>query len=255
MTSADRFVQTDFGRIHYIDEGAGEVILLTHSGGASLHEFDDVVEDLSKRARVIAWDVPGHGDSAPATQHYSFHDYARAAVGLLDALGIEKAHVAGCSLGGMLSITLAAHYADRLGKAVIIDAQLRRKEWWAENWAWIEDMFAETVQPWDKVAPRFRALDDKTFRQWNIDRQKAGTHAMIDVLWAAREYDLLEDLGAMKVPVMMMAGAVGPTIDSLDEFRSRVTGGRVEIFEDCGHFLMIDKPAEFQRVLLDFLEI
>lgn len=249
----DRFVETAYGRIHYVDAGSGEVILLTHSGGASLHEFDENIERLARRARVIAWDVPGHGDSAPFAGHLTFHDYAKAAVGLLDALGIARAHVAGCSLGGILSVMMAAHYADRVGKAVIIDAQLRPGQWWADNWHWIEDMFSETVQPRDKVAPRFRSLTDAVYRQWNIDRSKAGVRTMIDVLWAVREYDLLADLGKAKVPMMMIAGGVGPAIDSVGEFSARVAGGRLEIMEGCGHFLMLDEPEEFERILLDFL--
>lgn len=251
----DRFVETAFGRIHYVECGEGEVILLTHSGGASLHEFDENIERLSARARVIAWDVPGHGDSRPSTGHISMHDFAQAAVAFLDALGVERAHVAGCSLGGIVSIVLAAHYPDRIGKAVIIDAQLRPCQWWADNWNWIEDMFSEVVQPREKVAARFRNLTDALYRQWNIDRAKAGVRTMIDVLWAAREYDLLADLERMKVPTMMIAGAVGPAVDSLDEYRNRVPGGRLEIMADCGHFPMLDDPERFERLLLDFFEL
>ncbi|GAA1248900.1 3-oxoadipate enol-lactonase [Prauserella halophila] len=248
------FVETEYGRVHYVDHGAGPTLLLAHSGGTSLHEFDDNVERLAGNRRVIVWDLIGHGDSAPHTRHLSVHDHARAAIALLDQLGVQRTSVAGCSIGGTLAVELGASFSERVDKAIIIDTQLRPQQWWADNWDWIESMFAELVQPFDTVAPRFRELTPELFHRWNVDRQKAGVHSMVDILWAVRDYDLVEAMSRLAVPAMAVLGADGPSIDCLEEFRRLLPGGRVEVLPGCGHFPMIDDPRTFEALLTGFLE-
>lgn len=249
------FVRTEYGRIHYVDVGAGPPIVLTHSGGASLYEFEHNIERLARRGRVIAWDLPGHGDSAPFTADLSVQDYTAAAVGLLDALAIERAHFVGASIGGFMAIEMGASHPDRVNKLVIVDTQVRPQDWWVQNWAMVEGMFTEVVQPFLTVAPRFKALSAAAYRRWNIDRSKAGARSMMGVVWAARNYDALGQIAKVKGPVMALLGGVGPSIDCTNTFRQRLPHGRLEIVEGCGHFPMIDEPEIFVDLLVDFLEL
>ena len=73
------------GRTHYLEAGAGPVIILMHSNGNSTYEYEDVLPILSKSYRVIAVDYPGHGDSEPLKRHYSVGDYADFTVAFIDA--------------------------------------------------------------------------------------------------------------------------------------------------------------------------
>ena len=63
MHASDRFAETRMGRIHYLEAGEGPVLMLMHSNGASAYEYEFVIDELAKRYRVIAWDMPGQGDS------------------------------------------------------------------------------------------------------------------------------------------------------------------------------------------------
>lgn len=251
----EKFVQTRYGRIHYIEDGTGAPILLTHSGGASLHEFDYNFAQLAGLGRVIAWDLPGHGDSAPFTIDLSMQDYAAVTMELMDALEIERAHFVGASIGGFMAIELGANHAGRFDKLVIVDTMIRPNQWWVDNWAMVEGMFTEVVQPFPTVAPRFKALSVEVYRRWNIDRVKAGARSMMGVVWAAREYDGLKQLAKVKCPVMTILGGIGPAIDCADTYRHLTPHGRLEIVPAGGHFLMIDEPDVFVDLLADFLEL
>jgi 3-oxoadipate enol-lactonase len=251
----ETFAQTRYGRIHYVEAGVGAPILLTHSGGSSLYEFDLNFKRLARMGRVIAWDLPGHGDSAPFTADLSVEDYTAAAIALLDALSIERAHFVGASIGGFMAMELGASHPERVDKLVIVDTQLRTKQWWVQNWAMVEGMFCEVAQPYVAVAPRFKALSPEVYRRWNIDRAKAGARSMMGVVWAAREFDAMGQAAKVKRPVMTMLGGVGPSLDCADDFCRLLPHGRLEIVAGCGHFPMIDEPEIFVDLLADFLEL
>ncbi len=63
MHAHDHFVDTRLGRLHYLEAGYGPALILAHSNGASAYEYEFVIDELARRYRVIAWDMPGQGDS------------------------------------------------------------------------------------------------------------------------------------------------------------------------------------------------
>src|SRR4051812_15267813 len=82
--------------------------------------WDPQVPVLAERFRVVTYDTRGHGDSPAPAGQYSIDDLADDVVALLDRLGVERAHVAGLSLGGMTALRLAARNPGRLlGLAVL----------------------------------------------------------------------------------------------------------------------------------------
>jgi pimeloyl-ACP methyl ester carboxylesterase len=70
------FVQTKHGRLHYLEAGKGPTLVLLHSNGASAFQYEQVLPGFAERSRVLALDMPGHGDSDPITRHYSIEAYA-----------------------------------------------------------------------------------------------------------------------------------------------------------------------------------
>lgn len=110
--------------IHYVDIGSGEPLMLLHGGGpgaGGLTNYSRNLEALGARYRVIVPDLPGYGGSSkepiPGPR---FAAYADAMLGLLDGLGIAKAHVVGNSLGGGTAIKMALEAPQRLGKLILM---------------------------------------------------------------------------------------------------------------------------------------
>jgi 3-oxoadipate enol-lactonase len=249
----DRFAQTNQGRIHWLEAGSGDALILLHSNGCSAHEFQQVFEPLAKQFRVIAWDMPGHGDSDPITRHYRIADYADAVVGLMDALGIGQAWVAGASIGGLICVELGAVHPTRLKGVVIVEAMSKPEAEWKAQWPRIEATFGADVQSFDEVRPRFRDLTPQTHARWNIDRAKAGVWTMMDVMWAIREYDVTQRSRAIRSPSAVIWGEVGPVKDTIERWRAALPDSPCVMLPGCGHFPMIDDPEGFQQALLDCL--
>jgi pimeloyl-ACP methyl ester carboxylesterase len=107
-------VAADNTGLAYRRSGAGEPLLLIHANGMSRVAWDPVLPSLEPRFDVIAIDLPGHGESATMPSHLAPAPpgFARVFAALLDRLGIERAHVAGNSLGGWTALELA-----KLGRA------------------------------------------------------------------------------------------------------------------------------------------
>lgn len=239
------FKQTRFGRLHYAEKGAGDPLLLLHSNGCSRHEFDETIEELSAHYRCIAWDMPAHGDSEGTSHHLSVADYAHAVVAFMDAMGIERAHVCGASIGGHVCAVLGANFADRITSLVIAEAALRTGEQWADQWQMIETMFSIPQQGEEELAPRVRNVTPALLERWNIDRGKAGAWRMMDVMWALREFDAYSHFARIQSPWSAIIGTEGPCFQNKADYEQLLCGAPITVMENAGHFPMIDDPAAF----------
>jgi pimeloyl-ACP methyl ester carboxylesterase len=117
-----RFLDTRSGRTHVLDVGRGDVILLAHGSGRSVADWQEgLSQRLARSHRVIAFDDYGFGLSD--REHgwrYGNALWEQQAIDVLDALGIERAVVAGHSAGGVVAATLAADHPDRIRGAVLM---------------------------------------------------------------------------------------------------------------------------------------
>ncbi len=109
-------------RMRYLDWGGdGAPVLALHGLASSAHWYDIVAPLLRDRFRIIAPDQRGHGQTTQASDGYDWRSVASDAVGLLDALGIERAIVFGHSWGGNVAVSTAAHFPERVSALVMID--------------------------------------------------------------------------------------------------------------------------------------
>lgn len=239
------FVTTAFGRNHYVREGDGLPLVLLHSNGNSLHEYDGVRAALAQDFELIVADMPGQGDSDPLTRHLSIDDYADAVVALLDALRVERTIVMGASVGGCIAASLGARPADRIAGLGIIETQYRSRQWWAQNWPAIERMFSITAQTVAQIEARFHTSATELVERVNIDRHKAGGFSMMSAMWAIREFDIRAAVAKITTPTLLLFGTDGPTFETAEEFRSSLPAASFEVIAGAGHFPMIDHPHEF----------
>jgi 3-oxoadipate enol-lactonase len=106
-------------RLWYEVTGTGEPVLQLHGSGMGHLNFSPATPILSQTFSCIDYDQRGYGESDKPEQHYDMEVWADDAVAVLDALGIERAHVHGISMGGMIAILMAGKYPDRVQSVVI----------------------------------------------------------------------------------------------------------------------------------------
>ena len=112
--------------------GAGPDMLLLHGLGATKSSFFDTAAALSRRYTVHALDLPGFGGSSkPATAPYGAPYAARAVIGTMDALQIERAHLVGNSMGGRVAIEVGLQRPDRVGGIALLSPAVAfmRRDW------------------------------------------------------------------------------------------------------------------------------
>lgn len=128
-----RFASTRRARLSLVEAGDGPPILALHGLGATKGSFLPTVAGLSRRFRTIALDLPGFGDSSkPIAAAYDANFFAAACIELLDALGLERVHLLGNSLGGRVALEIALRHPDRVGRLALLAPALawRRPRPW-----------------------------------------------------------------------------------------------------------------------------
>jgi 3-oxoadipate enol-lactonase len=241
----EAFADLPTGRIHYAEAGHGEPLILLHSNGCSIFEFQFVIEDLAQEHRVLALDLPGQGDSDPLTCHWTYDMYADAVVAWMDVLGIKRASIVGTSIGGVVCLALGKRHPDRIRSLLLVETPIRSGEAWSKRWFTVESNFALPVQPFEAVTSRIRNMTPELHKRWNVDRSKAGSHTMMDAMWAVREYDSLGVLAELDVPTFAILGSNGPVGDGLEPLEKKIGKDNIAVMQNCGHFPMIEEPSEF----------
>ncbi len=117
-----RFLNVDGVRVHYTDEGQGPVLVLLHGVMASLHTWDGWVDELRAHYRIVRVDLPGFGLSSRLPGHHYHPDYAIPFLERVrEALDITGFHLAGNSMGGLMSWLYAVRYPQHVNKLVLLD--------------------------------------------------------------------------------------------------------------------------------------
>jgi pimeloyl-ACP methyl ester carboxylesterase len=120
------FVQAQGTRIAYDEAGTGPAVVLCHAGIADRRMWTGPYEALAGAARVVRFDWRGYGGSGPATEPHALHTDLLA---LLDALDIDRAVLAGCSVGGAAALDTALAAPDRVAGLVLVSPGLSGHSW------------------------------------------------------------------------------------------------------------------------------
>jgi pimeloyl-ACP methyl ester carboxylesterase len=153
------YAETPLGQLHYVEQGAGEPILLLHQTPRSSDEFADVLPFLAGERRAIAMDMPGFGSSAGLPPPQTIEGMAGGALALLDALGLPAAAILGHHTGAAVAIEIAAAAPQRVTALVLSSAP------------WIDEAY--------RAAHRNGGVVDE------VERDPAGGH--LTRLWHFRE--------------------------------------------------------------------
>ncbi|MGW5556338.1 alpha/beta fold hydrolase [Micromonospora sp. NPDC003944] len=254
--------------IAYDEAGSGSPVVLLHAGIADRRMWRGQVSALAARHRVIVPDLRGYGDSELPPAPFTHHEDV---VGLLDALGLPRTALVGCSFGGAVAIDTALAHPDRVSALALFDTAVSGNEWSDEaNDLW-DDLVGE-VDPDDFVAGaagevRFwvvgpgRQPEDVdpelvAFAQEMDQRALAAELALGAIEVGELTPPAIGRLGELKIPVLVTAGAADvPDISRLaDRIAAEVPGAvRLPDVPDAAHLLPLERPEPVNAALLDFL--
>jgi pimeloyl-ACP methyl ester carboxylesterase len=254
------FAHTSEGLIHYATAGAGSPVLLLHQTPRSWDEYRDVLPLLGERHRAVAMDTIGFGDSDKPPGPDSVERWARAVVGLLDALAIERTAVVGHHTGSVIAIELAASRPERVERLVLSGAPLVTEEGRRER---ARRPAVDDVEPsddgshlaelWRQRMRFYPPGRPDLLTRFVIDALKAGDRAARghDTVW---EYDMTPKFERVRAPALVLVGTddpfayphARPLAGRLPDSRVReIPGGMVPLPDQL--------PREFADAVLAFL--
>jgi 3-oxoadipate enol-lactonase len=248
--------------LHYEVGGpaGAPVVLLAGSLGSTLAMWDPQVPALAEHFRVVRYDHRGHGESPVVPGGFELADLGADALELLDRLGVERAHLVGLSLGGMVSMWLAAHAPERVDRVALLctSALLGPASNWTDRAATVRaegtGAVAEAVvQRWFTApfAAREPEVVDR-MRNMVVSTPGEGYAACCEVI---SRMDLTGDLASITAPVLAIAGGDDPATPPvhLETIVAGVPDGRLVVLDHAAHLASTEQAAAVNRLLLDHL--
>lgn len=252
-----RFATLDGARIHYQNYGKGrEALVLIHGWTCSIEYWRDLVPDLSKRSRVIAIDLPGHGQSDKPQVAYTMDLFARAVDAVIRDAGVKRAVLVGHSMGTPIARQFYRKYPQKTLAIVIVDGALRPfgdKKLMDGLMAGLRgpnykeaggQMLAGMAGP--NLAPEAKERIQASYVSTPQYVMVSAMEGMVDEsIWGPDK---------INVPVLaILAKSPFWPADTEQFDRSIAPQLDYQMWEGVGHFLMMERPKEFDEAVIAFL--
>jgi pimeloyl-ACP methyl ester carboxylesterase len=236
---------------HGAEERANSPLVLIHGAGGSRLNWPVELRRLPG-VTVYTLDLLGHGRSAGEGRD-AIEGHAADVVAFLDAVGIQRAAVVGHSMGGAIALTMALDYPERVIGLVLIGTGARLR---------VAPPILEQI-PTDFEA----ALDIITRYAWAPDAspalvdlgrerlREAGPDVLLGDLTACDRFDVLERLGEIDVPTLVVSGSADrlAPVKYARYLAEHISEARLVIVEDAGHMVMLERPAQVRDAVREFL--
>jgi 3-oxoadipate enol-lactonase len=236
-----------------------DILMLSNPMATNLHLWDPQIPALAEHFRILRYDSRGHGASVANQGPYSVEGLGRDALAIMDALGIERVHWLGLSMGSIVGLWLLVHARERIGRAVLAGtaAQISGPDLWNNRIQLARDTGMNGVA----VAAAERWFT-KTFRDAKPEKVEAvmemvratPLHGYLAALAAIRDMDQREAIRSIRNKVLVIAGrhdlSTPPGLGAL--VASSIEGASFVTLE-ASHLSNIEDEANFTKAAVDFL--
>lgn len=221
-------------KLHYIEQGAGEPLILLHGNGEDCSYFKRQMDAFAAHYRVIAVDTRGHGRTPRGDAPFTIRQFAVDLHDFMDEMGLQKAHILGFSDGGNIALIFALRWPERVNKLILYGANLNGRGVQAAVQLpivfgyWAASLFAR----WDPAARKKAELLGLMVKDPNIPA---------------------EALQRVRAQTLVLAG----TKDLIRESHTRAIAsgipGAALSFVEGDHFVARRNPNAFNKAVLDFM--
>ena len=249
-------------RVHCTIRGEGPPVVLIHGLGSSGEDWEEQVEVLAERHRVVTVDLRGHGESDRPPGPYSIEKFAADVAGVILQLGVGSVHVVGISLGGMVGFQLAVDRPSLVRSLVVINSGpkfpgrsikgrlalasrrmiIRFKGMNGMGRAVAKKLFPrkDQVHLRERFVERFSRNDKRSYKA---------------TLRAIKHFDVLDRVSAIRCPVLVVTGDRDYTpVSAKAAFLPRIPDARLAVIQDSGHATPMDQPDRLNALLLEFFD-
>ncbi len=255
-------IQANGSRFHCrIDGERGPWVVLSHGLACDLTMWDELAAALSDRYRVLRYDARGHGGSAAPDGDYSLDMLVADAAGIMDAVGIDKAHFGGLSMGGMITQGMLLDHPNRIVSAVIADSRHTTTPQFTAAWLeraetvrqhGVEAIVAASVERWSSAGlaerrPDLIARMERMIRATSANGYRGCAAALARLNYGPR-------LSEIDRPALVICGSEdhGAPPENTRQMHQMIKGSRFLEIKQAGHIANIEQPAIFNAAVRDF---
>lgn len=265
ITSAVTSFSVDGAEIDVIADGNGDAIVLIHGFPLTREIWNSQAAELAQAHRAIRPDLRGMGRSSVTDGPYLMETLAGDIAAVLDNLSIDRAAIAGHSLGGFVALAFARMYTERVTRLALVCSRLAAD---SPEIAGFRNELADRLEREDSIEPAVEAyvprlLSAESLRSNPelVERVRAivrtlaprGAAAMLRGM--AQRGDSYDIAAELRMPVLIAAGAADGVV-SLEEAREMVRAfpaAQLHVMERSGHLPMLEEPAALTAALREFL--
>jgi 3-oxoadipate enol-lactonase len=252
-------IETSAGlSIGYDERGGGDAtpVVFLHGVGSDKSVWRPQLEHFGRERRAIAFDYPGYGESDPAPEGTTRDDYAAAILSAMRQLGVERAHICGLSLGGVVAIAMHQAASDACaslmladtfavhpeGRAIYERSVIGSRDLPAMAEARVDVLIAQPADPAVRreVVETMSRIDSAAFR--------IGAEAV----WLADQRDRA---GAIRGPTLVIVGDqdVVTPVDLSNALVEIIPDARMQVIPGAGHLGNLEKPDAFNAIVDEFV--
>ena len=258
IAGESRFTKLDGARIHYVNYGKGsDALVLIHGWTMNADNWRDQIQDFANRNRVIAVDLPGHGQSDKPQVSYTMDYFARAVEAVMRDAKVKRAVLVGHSMGTPVARQFYRKYPEKTLAIVIVDGVLRP----LGDKAMLDRMIAGFRAPNYKdviiqmlTAMKGPSLSDEAMERIRTSSLSTPHNVVVSAMEGMADPAIWGE-DKITVPVLAIMARnpfYPPNIEELSRGIAPTMDFR--IWEGVGHFLMMDKPKEFNEAVIGFLD-
>jgi proline-specific peptidase len=285
MTAEEGFIEVQGGRVWYRCVGdGGTPLLCLHGGPGFTHNYLEPLEALADRRQVIFYDQLGCGrsDRPDDLSLWTVDRFVEELAQVRAALGLTDLHLLGSSWGGMLAMQYVLDRRPALASLTLCGSPASMPRWSADCAELLAPLPAQTREVIASHeergftdCPEYQAAILDFYRQhvcrmspWpeGLERSFAAAgypvyHTMngpseFTVTGTLKDWDITARLGEIAVPTLLVGGRYDECRPAhLEDMHRRIPGSRLEIIENASHLCFAEQPAEFARILNEFLAV
>jgi pimeloyl-ACP methyl ester carboxylesterase len=247
--------------IAYERVGEGPPLVLVHGAAADARMWRPQLAALGDEFTVVAWDEPGAGRSSDVPADFGLRDYAECLAGLIDALGLGPAHVAGLSWGGTVAQELYRHHPELVATLILADTYAGWKGSLPEDEVRIRvegvrQMLAAPVAEFDPTLPGLFAGDPPAesvalMEEMDTDVRPESMRTAVLVMAEVDQRDLLPRIA---VPTLLIWGELDARspLGVARQFEQAIPDTKLVVIPGAGHVSNLERPGLFNDVVREF---
>lgn len=240
---------------------AAPALLLINSIGSDLSIWEPILPELLRHFRVIRYDQRGHGASPVPQGPYEIGDLGADALALLDRLGVQRAHVAGTSLGGMVGLWLAVHAPERVERLAVLcsSARLGPPESWRERAALVRERGSSAVARagvgrW--FTAQFAQRHPELIARYEAMVSQTPAEGYAACCEAIARWDITAELPKISAPTWILSAEADPATPPSHGYlmAGLIPDARIDVVAGAAHLAFAERPGFVSRLLIDHLQ-